>query len=135
MRKELTPEVTELMNSIPQWYIATTAPDGEPNAIPCTFKTILPNGDIAFAQVFMETTVANVIANGRAAVSTHSAETMKGYQIKGAASYVNEGEAYEAFAKVVSEKTGGRLNPTGMVVIIPERIILTGPGPDCKTEL
>ncbi|MDL2215477.1 pyridoxamine 5'-phosphate oxidase family protein [Ruminococcaceae bacterium OttesenSCG-928-N02] len=135
MRKELTPEVMELLNGIPQWYIATTSANGEPNAIPCTFKTILPNGNIAFAQVFMETTVANVQANGRAAVSAHSPEKMQGYQIKGSAVYVNEGETFERFAATVSEKTGGRLNPTGMVEISPERIILTGPGPDCKKEL
>ena len=134
--KQIPANVQELMNAVPQWHIATTGPDGEPNAIPAMFKAFLPDGTIAFANVFMETTVANVKANGRAAVTAHVAgEKMEGYQIKGAATYTEEGPIFENFAATVKEKTGGRLNPKGVVLITPERIILTAPGPDNKKEL
>ncbi len=135
MRKEIPAEVKEIMDGVPQWHFATASASGEPHVIPCTFKTILPTGDIAVACVFMDTTVQNVKANGRIAVAAHNPELMKGYRITGTAVYADEGPVYEGFAKTVNEKTGGRLSPKGVLVITPESIVFTGPGPENKKEI
>ena len=54
--------------------------------------------------VFMETTVKNIQANGKIAVSVYDPKTLEGYQIKGTAQYVTEGDVVAAF-KAAVEKT------------------------------
>ena len=131
--KQLPEKVAEFMLHAPQWYVATMGE--EPNTVPMTFKHITPEGTLVIADNFMETTVKNILANGKIAVAAHDAVTMEGYQIKGTAVYVQEGVHFEKMAAAVQEKSKGRVTCKGLVVMTPERIIVTTPGPDNKKEL
>lgn len=115
------------------WYLATYS--DEPNAVPVAFKDITSDGKLIVGDVFMDKTLKNVNLNGKIAVSASSAETMEGYQIKGTAEYITEGEVVDTFKKVVSDMFKGALTAKGALIITPEKVIVTTPGPDNKKEL
>ena len=83
----------------------------------------------------METTVKNIQTNGKAAVSACDPATSEGYQVKGSAEYLTEGPIVDMVKKVAAEKFNGALAAKGAVVITPEKVIVTTPGPDNKKEL
>lgn len=116
------------------WELATCAA-GEPNVVPVGFKTVSEDGKLIIGDVFMETTMKNILANGRAAVSAFDSETKEGYQVKGAAVYVTEGPVVDALNRAAEEKFGGRLHAKGAVILTPEKVIVTTPGPDNKKVL
>ena len=115
------------------WYLGTYS--NEPNAVPVAFKDITADGKLVVGDVFMDTTLKNVKLNGKIAVSASDAKTMEGYQIKGTAEYVTEGEVVDTFKKVVSDMFKGALTAKGALIITPEKVIVTTPGPDNKKEL
>ena len=53
-------------------------------------RMYLPDGRLAGGDVFLDTTLKNIEANGKIAVSVYNLATMEGYQIKGHAEYVTE---------------------------------------------
>lgn len=115
------------------WYLATY--DKEPNAVPVAFKTVLEDGTLAVGDVFMETTLRNIQANRKIAVSVCNASTMEGYQIKGTAQYVTSGETVKMFKQQVETLFQGKTTAKGVLIITPERVIVTTPGPENKKEL
>lgn len=125
--KKLTDNVKNLLES-QIWYLATY--DKEPNSVPMAFKSITPDGKLAIASVFMKTSIENIQKNGRASISACDINTMEGYQIKGSAVYLTEGELVDNFKKIVSEKMDGKVTAQGVVVVTPETIIVTTPGSD-----
>ena len=115
------------------WYLATYS--DEPNSVPVAFKDITADGKLVVGDVFMDTTLKNVKLNRKIAVSASDAKTMEGYQIKGTAEYITEGEVVDTFKKVVSYMFKGALTAKGALIITPEKVIVTTPGPDNKKEL
>lgn len=115
------------------WYLATYS--DEPNSVPVAFKDITADGKLVVGDVFMDTTLKNVKLNRKIAVSASDAKTMEGYQIKGTAEYITEGEVVDTFKKVVSDMFKGALTAKGALIITPEKVIVTTPGPDNKKEL
>lgn len=117
------------------WDLATCA-DGEPNVVPVAFKDVLPDGRLAVGDVFLDTTLKNLAANnGRIAISVYDAKNLEGYQIKGAAEYVTEGEVVKNFKAVVEQMFNGGATAKGALLITPEKIIVTTPGADNKKVL
>lgn len=117
------------------WDLATCA-DGEPNVVPVAFKDVTPDGKLTVGDVFLDTTLKNLAANhGRIAVSVCDAQKLEGYQIKGTARYVTEGEVVDAFKAMVEKMFSGAATAKGALVITPERVIVTTPGADNKKEL
>lgn len=115
------------------WVLGTF--DREPNAVPVAFKDVSDDGKLLVGDVFLDTTLQNIKANGKIAVSACNGETMEGYQIKGSAEYVTQGPVVEAFQKLVSQVFNGALTAKGALVITPEKVIVTTPGEDNKKEL
>ena len=115
------------------WYLATY--DQEPNAVPVAFKDVTGDGKLAVGDVFLETTLRNVRKNGKIAVSVSDGSTLEGYQIKGTAEYVTEGPLVESFKKQVEAAFKGAATAKGVLVITPEKVIVTTPGADNKKEL
>ena len=115
------------------WVLGTF--DREPNAVPVAFKDVSDDGKLLVGDVFLDTTIQNIKANGKIAVSACNGETMEGYQIKGSAEYVTQGPVVEAFQKLVSQVFNGALTAKGALVITPEKVIVTTPGEDNKKEL
>lgn len=116
------------------WDVATCNND-EPNVVPVGFKDVTEDGKLVVGDVFMETTMKNVLANKHVAVSAYNAQTMEGYQIKGSAVYVTEGEVVEKFKALAAELFHGTCTAKGALIITPEKVIVTAPGADNKKEL
>ena len=115
------------------WTLATYS--DQPNAVPVAFKDVTEDGKLVVGDVFLETTLANLRSNGKIAVSAYDAATMEGYQIKGTAEYVTEGPVVETFKALVSDMFNGAATAKGALVITPETVIVTTPGPDNKNVL
>ncbi len=115
------------------WYIATYS--DEPNAVPVAFKDVTEDGKLLVGDVFLETTLNNIKANGKIAVSACNASNLEGYQIKGTAEYVTEGDVVNTFKKMVEDMFKGAVTAKGALVITPEKVIVTTPGENNKKEL
>jgi predicted pyridoxine 5'-phosphate oxidase superfamily flavin-nucleotide-binding protein len=126
--------VKALLNSS-MWDLATCSEAGEPNVVPVAFKEITEDGKLAIGDVFLETTLKNIENNGKIAVSVYNPEKLEGYQIKGTASYVAEGDIVNKFKGIVENMFKGAATAKGALIITPEKIIVTTPGADNKKEL
>ena len=124
--------VTLLKNGM--WDLATCS-DAEPNVVPVAFKDVTTDGKLVVGDVFLETTLKNIAENGRIAVSVYDAASLEGYQIKGKAEYINEGEIVDTFKAMVEKMFSGAATAKGALIITPERVIVTTPGADNKKEL
>lgn len=130
----LNENVVKLLKSS-MWDLATCA-GGEPNVVPVAFKDVTPDGRLVVGDVFLETTLKNIAANhGRIAISVYDAQNLAGYQIKGTAQYVTEGQAVKTFKATVEKMFNGAATAKGALVITPEKVIVTTPGADNKKEL
>ena len=117
------------------WDLATCA-DGEPNVVPVAFKDVTDDGKLLVGDVFLETTLNNIRANGgRIAISAYDAQNLEGYQIKGTAEYVTEGQIVDTFKAVVEKMFSGAATAKGALVITPDKVIVTTPGADNKKVL
>lgn len=115
------------------WYLATYS--DEPNAVPVAFKEISEDGELIIGDVFLETTLSNILLNGKIAVSASNAQTFEGYQIKGTAKYITTGPVVEKYKKIVSDMFRGTCTAKGILIVTPEKIIVTTPGEDNKKEI
>lgn len=115
------------------WYIATCA--GEPNVVPVGFKCVTDDGKFAIGAVLLETTLANIEANGMIAIATCDPATMESYQVKGKAEFVTEGPVFDFFAKLADDTFKGAFPAKCAVVVTPEKLIVASPGPQNKVEL
>ena len=115
------------------WYLGTYS--DEPNAVPVAFKDVTDDDKLVVGDVFLETTLNNIKANSKIAVSACNVNTMEGYQIKGTATYVTEGAIVDTFKKMVSDMFKGAVTAKGALIITPQKIIVTTPGADNKKEL
>lgn len=117
------------------WNLATCA-NGEPNVVPVAFKDVTEGGKLVVGDVFLETTLNNIKANdGKIAISVYNAQNLEGYQIKGTAQYVTEGEIVDTFKAMVEEMFNGAATAKGALIITPEKVIVTTPGADNKKEI
>lgn len=125
--------INVLKNSM--WDLATCS-DGEPNVVPVAFKDVTEDGKLVVGDVFLETTLNNIKANkGKIAISVYDAQTLEGYQIKGTAEYVTEGELVNTFKAMVEKMFNGAATAKGALVITPSKVIVTTPGADNKKEI
>lgn len=117
------------------WDLATCS-NGEPNVVPVAFKFVTDDGKLAVGDVFLDTTLKNINANGgKIAISVYNAETLEGYQIKGKAEYLTNGEMVDTFKAMVEKMFSGAATAKGALVITPEKVIVTTPGVDNKREI
>ena len=117
------------------WDLATCA-NGEPNVVPVAFKDVTEDGKLVIGDVFLETTLKNIKANdGKIAISVYDAQSLEGYQIKGTAEYVTEGELVDTFKAMVEKMFNGAATAKGALIVTPEKVIVTTPGADNKKEL
>ncbi len=117
------------------WDLATCA-NGEPNVVPVAFKDVTEDGKLVVGDVFLETTLNNIKANnGKIAISVYDAQSLEGYQIKGIAEYLTEGELVNTFKAMVEKMFNGAATAKGALVITPTKVIVTTPGADNKKEI
>ncbi len=128
----LTEQVVKLLKE-QMWYLATYSE--EPNAVPVAFKDVTEDGKLLVGDVFLETTLKNINANGKIAVSVADGANLEGYQIKGTAEYITSGPIVDNFKAMVEEMFKGAATAKGALIITPEKVIVTTPGADNKKEL
>ena len=117
------------------WDLATCA-NGEPNVVPVAFKNVTDDGKLVVGDVFLETTLSNLKADGgKIAISVYDAKSLEGYQIKGTAEYVTEGDVVATFKAMVEKVFKGAATAKGALIITPEKVIVTTPGADNKKTL
>ena len=117
------------------WDLATCT-DNEPNVVPVAFKNVTEDGKLVVGDVFLETTLNNLKANGgRIAISVYNAKSLEGCQIKGVAEYVTEGAVVDTFKAMVEKIFHGAATAKGALIITPEKVIVTTPGADNKKVL
>lgn len=117
------------------WDLATCA-NGEPNVVPVAFKDVTSDGKLVVGDVFLDTTLKNLAADGgKIATSIYDAKSLEGYQIKGTAEYVTEGDTVKTFKTMVEQMFNGGATAKGALIITPEKIIVTPPGAGNKKEL
>ena len=117
------------------WDLATCA-NCEPNVVPVAFKDVTPDGKLVVGDVFLETTLKNIATNdGKISISIYDPQSLEGYQVKGIAEYVTEGEVVATFRKLVEDMFKGAATAKGALIITPDKVIVTTPGADNKKEL
>lgn len=117
------------------WDLATCL-DNEPNVVPVAFKDVTEDGRLLVGDVFLETTLKNIQANGgKIAISAYDAKNLEGYQIRGRAEYVTEGPVVDTFKATVEKMFNGAATAKGALIITPEKVIVTTPGQENKKEL
>ncbi|WP_204246401.1 pyridoxamine 5'-phosphate oxidase family protein [Megasphaera sp. An286] len=117
------------------WDLATCA-DGEPNVVPVAFKDVTEDGKLVVGDVFLETTLRNIKANGgKIAISVYDGQSLEGYQIKGVAEYVTEGPVVDTFKNMVEAMFNGAATAKGALIISTEQVIVTTPSADNKKVL
>ena len=117
------------------WDLATCS-DNQPNVVPVAFKDVTADGKLVIGDVFLETTLKNLQANGgKIAISVYNATSLEGYQIKGTAKYVTSGELVETFKKAVETMFHGAATAKGALIVTPEQVMVTTPGAENKTVL
>lgn len=109
------------------WDLATCA-NGEPNVVPVAFKDVTSDGKLVVGDVFLDTTLKSLAADGgKIAISIYDAKSLEGYQIKGTAEYVTEGDTVKTFKTMVEQMFNGGATAKGALVITPERSLLPLP--------
>ena len=116
------------------WDLATCC-DGQPNVVPVAFKGVTEDGKLTVGDVFLNTTLENIAANPKIAISVYDAASLTGYQIKGTAEYVTEGAIVAAFKTAVEGMFKGAATAKGALIITPSKVIVTTPGADNKKEI
>lgn len=117
------------------WDLATCA-GNEPNVVPVAFKDVTEDGKLVVGDVFLETTLNNLKANGgKIAISVYDVKSLEGYQIKGTAEYATTGPVVDHFKAMVEKMFKGAATAKGALVITPEKVIVTTPGADNKKVL
>lgn len=117
------------------WDLATCS-NNEPNVIPVAFKDVTEDDKLVVGDVFLETTLNNIQANGgKIAISVYDAQNLQGYQIKGTTAYVTEGKIVDTFKAIVEKMFNGAATAKGALIITPEKVIVTTPGAENKKVL
>ncbi|HMA66439.1 MAG TPA: pyridoxamine 5'-phosphate oxidase family protein [Desulfosalsimonadaceae bacterium] len=133
---QMSNRMKELFNEVPAAVLATSTPDGQPNAVPVGAKQILDDETILISDQFFNKTLANMQQNPSVAVSFWKEK--EGYQFKGTATIETSGERYEQAAQWVAEKgkkQGVTLQSKGVAIIHIEAIYGLAPGPGAGKKL
>ena len=133
---KMTDRMKELFEKVPAAVVATSTPDGDPNAVPVGAKKIIDDETILISDQFFNKTLANMKSNPRIAVSFW--EGHEGYQLKGSITIETSGKRYEETAKWIEEmgnKAGFPLKSKGAVILKIEEIYGLAPGPGAGKKL
>ena len=117
------------------WDLATCSA-GVPNVVPVALKDVTDNGKLVVGDMFLDTTLRNLAANGGLiAISVYDAKTLEGYRIQETAEHVSDGPVVAMFKAMVEQMFQGAATAKGALVITPETVIVTTPGAENKKVL
>ena len=82
----------DMINNVYAAAVATADANGVPNVVCCSMKQAYDDETVMISDQYMRKTLANVETGSKMAVSVW--DETHGYQVKGSATYENEGERY-----------------------------------------
>jgi predicted pyridoxine 5'-phosphate oxidase superfamily flavin-nucleotide-binding protein len=107
---KLTHHMKQVLKQQPVLMVATSDGQGQPHVSPRGALKILDGNKLVFAELFSQTTGANLAANRRTAVAAVDPQTYEGYQFKGWAEFVDEGPLFDEIAALL-DRNGDRPQP------------------------
>lgn len=128
---KFTDEMKDVLTGT-MWLLATTSPDGIPNAVPIHCTDILADGRLMLVDNFMSKTLANLQSNPNVSISAWKETT--GYQFKGKAIIETSGANFDAGKEIVL-KENPKLKPKGVVIVDVDAIYYTSPGPNAGKKV
>ncbi|MBW1972474.1 MAG: pyridoxamine 5'-phosphate oxidase [Deltaproteobacteria bacterium] len=116
-------------------FIITADKEGIPNAAPKGSTQILDDETLMFIDVFGKKTIKNLSENPKVAavVASMDKDKMIGYQVKGVATIIKEGELFDKGVRFCKER--GFPNPNCVVTIKIEEVYSLTPGPNAGQEI
>ena len=132
----MPPEVQELFNSVPNVAFSTATTDGQPNTCIVGMKKIIDDETVYMSDQFFKKTLGNLQPNPKVAITFW--EGNKAYQLHGTATYVNEGELFEAQAAWVNaafEGMGLPIKAKGGAFVHVDAVFESAPGGAAGNQL
>ncbi|MBE6464648.1 MAG: flavin-nucleotide-binding protein [Eggerthellaceae bacterium] len=132
----MPPEIQELFNSVPNVAFSTATTDGQPNTCIVGMKKIIDDETVYMSDQFFKKTLGNLQANPKVAITFW--EGNKAYQLHGTATYVNEGELFEAQAAWVNaafENMGLPIKAKGGAFVHVDAVFESAPGGAAGNQL
>ena len=129
-------EVQDLFNNAKNMVLATSTPDGVPNAAPIGMKKVIDDETVYVSDQFFKKTLANVQANPKVCVVWWGDEGA--YELYGTARYVNEGPEFESQAVWVNaafEQMGMPVKTKGGVYVHVDEVYTSAPGPHAGDKI
>ena len=121
-------EAQDLFNNAKNMVLATSTPDGAPNADPMGMKKVLDDETVYISDQFFNKTLANITFWGDEGA----------YQIHGTANYINEGEQFDELKKWADGRfaaIGMPATAKGGVVVYVDELFTCKPGPDAGAKI
>ena len=106
--------------------IATSSADGTPNVGPKGSMYIADDETLAYSEGTGEKTLGNIQENPKVAILVVDRENSDGYQIKGTAEVLTDGDLFERVAKRSEER--GRPRPKRVIGIKVDEVYSIKPG-------
>ena len=132
----LTDRMKEIFNKQGTFVLTTASKKGVPNAAPVGAVKLVDDETVLISDQFMIKSRANMEENPAVAISFW--ENAEGYQIKGKAEVITQGERFVETAEWIrklGEQLGVPLKSKGAIVIRIEEIYCVSPGPDAGKKL
>lgn len=116
-------------------FIATSTPDGIPNVVHKGSLQLLDDEHLVYADIFSGKTTENIRNNPNVAISIIDFKNFRGYQLKGKAFLLDNGEIYEKIVKFVENLPMKLPKPKYAVKIHVEEIYDLTPGPNAGKKI
>ena len=132
----LSQEVKDLFERVHDVVFTTASADAQPNACIVAMKSVIDDETIYLSDQFFNKTLANIQENAKVAVVFW--EGNNAFQIHGTATYVNEGEQFEALAAKVNaafEAMGMPIRAKGGVFVHVDSVYSSAPGPQAGAQI
>ncbi len=91
---KLTQEMKDLIETQKICFVATADRQGKPNVSPKGSIYVVDDETLAFADLYSQKTRANLMSNPNIAVAVVDLKALKGFQFKGKAELLGEGNIY-----------------------------------------
>ena len=129
-------EAQDLFNNAKNMVLATSTPDGAPNADPMGMKKVLDDETVYISDQFFNKTLTNLKANSKVAITFWGDEGA--YQIHGTANYINECEQFDELKKWADDNfaaMGAPITAKGGIIVHVDELFTCKPGPDAGAKI
>jgi len=126
---KITEEMKEVVEKAKTPVLATSTPNGTPNAVPIAFTKVLSDDEILLMDNFMNKTRQNINQNPVVAVSAWAMDARTGYQFKGNVRIESSGEIYDEGTKWVQSRMP-QVTPKAAIILKVDEIYMICGGND-----